>query len=105
MLSSHVPQGLVHTPRCLEMPIGTVKWFDAKKGFGFLLDAEGQDIFVHYTTIEGEGYRRLWDGEQVEFECTRGPKGLLASRCRRLSTPSGPGGKPDGQGDDQPPTK
>ncbi|HUO09887.1 MAG TPA: cold shock domain-containing protein [Phycisphaerae bacterium] len=67
------------------MPIGTVKWFDAKKGFGFLLDADGQDVFVHYTIIEGEGYRRLWDGEQVEYECTRGPKGLLASRCRRLS--------------------
>ena len=72
------------------MPIGTVKWFDAKKGFGFLLDADGQDVFVHYTTIEGEGYRRLWDGEQVEYECTRGPKGLLASRCRRLSAEPGP---------------
>ena len=77
------------------MPIGTVKWFDAKKGFGFLLDAEGQDVFVHYTTIEGEGYRRLWDGEQVEYECTRGPKGLLASRCRRLSAEPGPVTKGD----------
>ena len=80
------------------MPIGTVKWFDAKKGFGFLLDAEGQDVFVHYTIIEGEGYRRLWDGEQVEYECTRGPKGLLASRCRRLSPAPGTADKGDGDG-------
>ena len=77
------------------MPIGTVKWFDAKKGFGFLLDPDGQDVFVHYTTIEGEGYRRLWDGEQVEYECTRGPKGLLASRCRRLSAEPGPSAESD----------
>ena len=79
------------------MPIGTVKWFDAKKGFGFLLDADGQDVFVHYTTIEGEGYRRLWDGEQVEYECTRGPKGLLASRCRRLSPETGEQSKTAGE--------
>ena len=71
------------------MPIGTVKWFDAKKGFGFLLDHEGQDVFVHYTIIEGEGYRRLWDGEQVEYEMTEGPKGRLASRVRRLSPDRG----------------
>ena len=68
------------------MPIGTVKWFDAKKGFGFLRSAEGLDVFVHYSTIEGEGYRRLWDGDEVEYECTVGPKGHLASRVRRLTT-------------------
>ena len=71
------------THRGVLMPVGTVKWFDAKKGFGFLLDSSGQDVFVHYTVIEGDGYRRLWDGEQVEYECTHGPKGLLATRCRR----------------------
>jgi CspA family cold shock protein len=83
------------------MPIGTVKWFDAKKGFGFLLDAEGQDVFVHYTIIEGEGYRRLWDGEQVEYEFTRGPKGLLASRCRRLSIEPRPPPSTSAQGGPQ----
>lgn len=71
------------------MPIGTVKWFDAKKGFGFLVTADGQDVFVHYSTIEGEGYRRLWDGDQVEYEATQGPKGHLASRVKRLTTNTG----------------
>ena len=81
------------------MPVGTVKWFDAKKGFGFLVDANGKDVFVHYSVIEGTGYRRLWDGEQVEYECSQGPKGLLASRCRRLSTDGHPPNvSNDGQG-------
>jgi CspA family cold shock protein len=66
------------------MPIGKVKWFDTKKGFGFILDEDGQDIFVHYTVIEGGGFRRLIDNEQVEYEVVRGPKGLLAARVRRM---------------------
>jgi CspA family cold shock protein len=70
------------------MPIGKVKWFDTKKGFGFIVDDEGQDVFVHYTVIEGGGFRRLLDEEQVEYEVTRGPKGLLAARVKRLD-PSG----------------
>src|ERR1041385_2638990 len=69
------------------MPIGTVKWFDPKKGFGFLQDEAGQDVFIHYTVIEGDGFRRLWDGEQVEYEFTQGPKGLLASKVRRINPP------------------
>jgi len=70
------------------MPIGKVKWFDTKKGFGFIVDDEGQDIFVHYTVIEGEGFRRLLDEERVEYEVVRGPKGLLAARVRRLADDS-----------------
>jgi CspA family cold shock protein len=66
------------------MPIGKVKWFDTKKGFGFIVDGDGQDIFVHYTVIEGGGFRRLLDEETVEYEVTRGPKGLLAARVRRM---------------------
>ncbi len=66
------------------MPIGTVKWFDCKKGFGFVMDGGGQDVFVHYTVIEGNGFRRLRDGEQVEYEATQGPKGLTATRVRRI---------------------
>jgi CspA family cold shock protein len=65
------------------MPTGSVKWFDSKKGFGFLLNAEGKDVFVHFSTIEGEGFRSLKDGELVEFEQDQGPKGLLAKNVRR----------------------
>jgi CspA family cold shock protein len=68
------------------MPTGTVKWFDSKKGFGFLLNAEGKDVFVHFSTIEGEGFRSLKDGELVEFEQDQGPKGLLAKNVRRMIT-------------------
>ena len=68
------------------MPTGTVKWFDSKKGFGFLLNAEGKDVFVHFSTIEGEGFRSLKDGELVEFEQDEGPKGLLAKNVRRMIT-------------------
>jgi CspA family cold shock protein len=66
------------------MPVGLVKWFDAKKGFGFLAGPEGEDIFVHYTVIHGEGFRRLHDGEQVEYEYTQGPKGFLATMVKHI---------------------
>ena len=67
------------------MPVGTVKWYDCKKGFGFIIDASGEDVFAHFTVIEGEGFRRLFDGEQVEYEVVRGPKGLQALRVKRLN--------------------
>ena len=66
------------------MVSGTVKWFDIKKGFGFVTreGTEG-DIFVHYSSIEGEGFRSLKDGEVVEFELTESAKGFLAQKVRR----------------------
>jgi len=66
------------------MPTGTVKWFDSKKGFGFLLNAEGQDVFVHFSSIEGDGFRSLKDGEKVEYEEIKGDKGLSARAVHRL---------------------
>ena len=66
------------------MPMGTVKWFDCKNGFGFVVDDAGQDIFVHFSVIEGDGFRRLFDGEKVEYDVGQGPKGLSALRVRRL---------------------
>jgi CspA family cold shock protein len=66
--------------------VGVVKWFDCKKGFGFIQDEQGNDVFVHYTVIEGDGFRRLRDGEQVEYELEKGPKGLLASKVKRVAT-------------------
>jgi len=68
------------------MPTGTVKWFDSKKGFGFLLNAEGKDVFVHFSSIEGDGFRSLKDGETVEYTQEEGPKGLLAKGVRRLAS-------------------
>jgi len=66
------------------MAIGKVKWFDSKKGFGFLINAEGKDVFVHFSTIEGEGFRALKDGESVEYEESKGEKGLLATSVKRI---------------------
>lgn len=65
------------------MPTGTVKWFDTKKGYGFILNSEGKDVFVHYTSIEGDGFRSLKDGEQVDYEEVAGDKGLLAKNVKR----------------------
>jgi CspA family cold shock protein len=67
------------------MPVGTVKWFDKTRGFGFILNANSKDVFVHYTSIEGEGFRKLDDGEQVEYEEAQGDKGLLAKNVKRAS--------------------
>lgn len=59
--------------------VGTVKWFNASKGYGFIEREGGSDVFVHYTAIEAEGYRTLLEGQQVEFRIEEGPKGLQAA--------------------------
>jgi len=61
-----------------EREVGTVKWFNDSKGFGFITRSNGTDVFVHFTSIRGEGYRSLEDGQQVEFEVVQGDKGLQA---------------------------
>ncbi len=62
------------------MATGTVKWFNESKGFGFISnDDGGDDIFVHFSAIQGSGFKTLSEGQQVTFEVTRGPKGLQAS--------------------------
>ncbi|TVR20633.1 MAG: cold shock domain-containing protein [Anaerolineaceae bacterium] len=58
---------------------GTVKWFNAEKGYGFISQESGEDLFVHYSEIQGSGYRSLEEGAQVEFEITQGKKGNQAS--------------------------
>lgn len=58
---------------------GTVKWFNDSKGFGFITGANGEDVFVHFSAIVGEGYRSLKEGATVEYDVTSGPKGLQAS--------------------------
>lgn len=59
---------------------GEVKWFDSRKGFGFIVGPEGQDVFVHYSVIDGSGYRSLRDGTTVEYDAERTEKGWKASR-------------------------
>ena len=67
------------------MATGTVKWFNASKGYGFIKPDDGsQDVFVHFSAIEGGGYRELTEGQQVQFETTQGPKGLQASAVRTV---------------------
>ena len=67
---------------------GNVKWFDARKGFGFIIDGQGRDVFVHFSVIEGEGFRRLAEGETVQFAFVQRCQGLFATHVRRL-TPAG----------------
>ena len=65
------------------MAQGTVKWFNADKGFGFItVDDGGADVFVHFSAIQGSGYRELAEGQHVEFETTQGPKGLQAGSVK-----------------------
>jgi len=62
-----------------ERIIGTVKWFNGSKGYGFIEREGGADVFVHYSAIQGDGYRNLEEGQRVEFTVEQGPKGLQAS--------------------------
>ena len=66
------------------MATGTVKWFNSDKGYGFIAQESGPDVFVHFSAIEGSGYRNLEENEQVEFDINQGPKGLQASNVHRV---------------------
>jgi CspA family cold shock protein len=67
----------------LQVARGTVKWFNEAKGFGFISQEGGEDVFVHFSSIQGDGFRTLAEGEPVEFDVARGPKGLQASNVRK----------------------
>jgi CspA family cold shock protein len=66
------------------MATGKVKWFNDSKGFGFITASDGQDAFVHYGDIVGEGFKSLAEGDEVEFEMTQGPKGPKAVNVRKV---------------------
>jgi CspA family cold shock protein len=69
----------------VEMAQGTVKWFNDAKGYGFISQEGGEDVFVHFSAIQAQGFKSLAEGDRVEFEVTRGPKGLQASNVRRAA--------------------
>jgi len=66
------------------MERGTVKWFNAAKGFGFIKRESGEDVFVHFRAINGDGYKTLDEGDNVEFEVQQGPKGLQATKVVKV---------------------
>ena len=66
------------------MPTGTVKWFNDKKGFGFISIEGGEDIFVHHTAIQSDGFRTLEEGDNVEFEIVKGDKGDKAEQVKKI---------------------
>ena len=74
------------TPQTIQGIEGQVKWFDPRKGFGFIVGPEGQDIFVHFTVIEGDGFRVLKDGSPVVYDAERSEKGWRALRVARVET-------------------
>ena len=85
VVDSGAVDGGLRASRSNVMPIGTVKWFDSKKGFGFIVNADGKDVFVHFSVIEGDGFRSLREGEPVEYEQIEGDKGLHAKSVKRLA--------------------
>jgi CspA family cold shock protein len=67
------------------VPVGVVKWFNAEKGYGFISQESGPDVFVHFSAIQETGYRSLNENDKVEFEVSQGPKGPQAGNVRRIT--------------------
>jgi len=83
MVTGHHRGGTPQRKRSVEMAQGSVKWFNDAKGFGFISQENGEDVFVHFSAIQAQGFKSLAEGDKVEFEVTRGPKGLQAANVRK----------------------
>jgi CspA family cold shock protein len=79
MIAEKIQTFIYGERKMTERIVGTVKWFNARKGYGFIGREEGEDVFVHFTAIEMDGYRRLDEGQNVEFTIEEGPKGIQAA--------------------------
>src|SRR5215203_3577095 len=82
-VSTAIHQGASPVTRSTEVASGTVKWFNEAKGFGFISQEGGEDVFVHFSTIQGNGFKTLAEGERVTFDVVKGPKGLQAANVVR----------------------
>lgn len=80
---------------------GSVKWFNNAKGFGFIEHTTGEDVFVHYSVIEAEGFKTLKDGEEVVYELKEGPKGLHAARVQRVDEAGAEGSSSESEKSDE----
>jgi CspA family cold shock protein len=83
-INGHAFVGRDSVERRTAMATGTVKWFNDAKGFGFIAQEGGEDVFCHHSAINADGFRTLAEGQKVEFEVTRGPKGLQAQNVRAI---------------------
>ncbi len=84
MQSFFVDKGLFISLKEGQMSNGSVKWFNDAKGYGFITSEEGSDVFVHFSAIQGDGFRSLAEGDSVSFEIAKGPKGLQAVNVVKL---------------------
>jgi CspA family cold shock protein len=82
-VSFSIKRSIIDVGGC-RMLKGTVKWFDGKKGYGFISQEDGPDVFVHFSAIQAEGFRTLEEGQAVEFEVTDGPKGPQAANVHLI---------------------
>jgi cold shock protein len=81
---SRTYQNKKHQEKVSKMANGTVKWFNDSKGFGFLEQESGDDVFVHFSAITGDGFKSLAEGDRVTFDLVKGPKGLQAANVTRI---------------------
>jgi len=84
-IRGYVPDNFIQKQRRNRMANGVVKWFNNSKGFGFITQENGEDVFVHFSAITGDGFKSLNEGDKVTFEVVKGPKGLQAANVAKVS--------------------